>query len=113
MDVAKPARRLKGSVVTRLRRATERRGADGSRRSSAPLRLLERAGGVPVLGPWCLRWAGFMHAAEGRFEPAIADYEAARDAGLGGDASLHCDLGRSLLRAGRPERAATLPEPHP
>ena len=37
MDVAKPARRLKGSVVTRLRRATERRGADGSRRSSAPL----------------------------------------------------------------------------
>ena len=54
-----------------------------------------------------------MHAAEGRFEPAIADYEAARDAGLGGDASLHCDLGRSLLRAGRPERAATLPEPHP
>lgn len=93
-----------------LRRAIQRRGDVGGWRESLSLRLLERAGALPGIGPVCLGWAGFMHAAEGRHARAITCYEAARARGRSGCAALRYDTGIALLESGDAARAE--PELH-
>lgn len=67
---------------------------------------LERAGRWPAVGPFCLRWAGFIHGIQGRHAEAIALYQAALGGGLR-HPSLHYDLGQSLLKTGEAEQAET------
>lgn len=96
---------LKGSIMRSVRRAIERRGAAGGWRESMTLRLLEKAGALPGIGPACLGWAGFIHATEGRYTQAVAHYEAARARGRSGCAALRYDTGIALLKSGDAARA--------
>lgn len=99
------ARSITGRLAARVRRAIQQPGAADAWPSSLALRLFERAGRVPVYGPRCHHWAGFLHAAARRPDRAIAHYEAARDAGLARHAALRYDLGLAWLDAEEPERA--------
>jgi hypothetical protein len=98
---------MKHALKAWMREAIEKQAGAQSPLMSVLQVGLELAGRWPAVGPICLRWAGFIHATQGRHSRAVASYQAALDGGLIGHPSLHYDLGQSLLRTRDARQAET------
>lgn len=98
---------MKRAIKDWMRKAIQEQASSQSPLATLFLRGLELAGRLPSVGPTCQRWAGFIHANQGRHSRAVACYQAALDGGLKGAPSLHYDLGQSLLKTGDPSQAET------
>ena len=98
---------MKHALKAWMREAIEKRAGAQSPLMSGLQIGLELAGRWPAVGPICLRWAGLIHATQGRHSRAVASYQAALDGGLIGHPSLHYDLGQSLLRTRDARQAET------
>lgn len=98
---------MKRAIKDWMRRAIQEQASSQSPLVTLLLRGLELAGRWPGIGPTCQRWAGFIHANQGRHFRAVARYRAALEGGLIGHPSLHYDLGQSLLKTGDARQAET------
>ena len=98
---------MKRAIKGWMREAIQSQASSQSLLATVLLGGLERAGQWPGVGSLCLRWAGLIHATQGRHSHAVALYQAALEGGLIGHPSLHYDLGQSLLKTGDARRAET------
>jgi hypothetical protein len=96
---------MKRAIKGWMREAIQKHAGSQSPLMSALQVGLDWVGRWPAGGPTCLRWAGLIHATQGRHSRAVASYKAALDGGLIGHPSLHYDLGQSLLETGNARQA--------